>query len=165
MFRNSQLFIMMTQDLPNITFQKRMSYRTYTKEVLSLFKLINKEIFGNRLPIPSIQVQSNCRNYWGMCTAKYLSLNMDENESQCIIKLSDKWYCKQWLITTLAHEMCHQYQWDVLGHKRVREGKKPIMSHGPSFFIHRSKLMKHGIPLKKALGAGPWFTHQNLFKC
>lgn len=165
MSRNSQLFSLMVQDLPNRTSQRRMRYRTNNREVLALFKLINKEIFNSRLPTPEIQVQSNCRKYWGMCIAKHIALEADQTKSQCTIKLSDKWYCKQWLITTLAHEMCHQYQWDILGHKRVREGKAPIMSHGPSFFVYRDKLMKHGIPLKRALGVKPWFTHQNLFKC
>lgn len=165
MSRNSQLFSLMVQDLPNRTFQRRMHYRTSYREVLALFKLINKEIFNNKLPVPSIQVQSNCRKYWGMCIANHIALDADRSKSQCTIKLSDKWYCKQWLITTLAHEMCHQYQWDVLGHVRVREGKKPIMSHGPSFFLYKDKLIKYGIPLKRTLGVKPWFAHQNLFKC
>jgi len=77
----------------------------------------------------------------------------------------DKWFCKQWLITVLAHEMCHQYQWDVLGYKRVKAGQKPIMSHGPSFFIFREKLAMHGIPLRRAMGVRSWFRYQNLFKC
>lgn len=165
MSRNSQLLQLMVQDLPNITSQKRMHYRTSHREVLALFKLINKEIFNNKLPVPTILVQSNCRKYWGMCIATHVTLDSDQSKSQCIIKLSDKWYCKQWLITTLAHEMCHQYQWDILGHKRIKEGKQPLMSHGPSFFVYRNKLMKYGIPLKRALGVKPWFTHQNLFKC
>lgn len=77
----------------------------------------------------------------------------------------DKWYCRQWLIIVLAHEMCHQYQWDVVGEKRIKQGKNPIMSHGPSFFIYRDKLAKHGIPLKRWQRMRKWFRTQNVFKC
>lgn len=165
MSRNSQLFYLMTEDLPNRTSQRRMRYRTSQREVLALFKLINKEIFNNKLPIPQLVVAPNCRTYWGLCIGKPIELVFDHNKSHCTIKLSDKWFCKQWLITTLAHEMCHQYQWDILGSKRIKDGRDPIMSHGPSFFLYRDKLLKHGIPLKRALGAKKWFRHQNLFKC
>jgi len=71
----------------------------------------------------------------------------------------------QWFITTLAHEMCHQYQWDVQGIERRKIGKEPIMSHGPSFFELRDKLKKHGISLKSAHGRKRWFKHQDFFKC
>jgi hypothetical protein len=77
----------------------------------------------------------------------------------------DKWYCKQWLITVLAHEMCHQYQWDIQGMERLKRGKQPLMSHGPSFFVFRDKLKKHGISLKGAHSKRKWFWYQNLFKC
>ena len=77
----------------------------------------------------------------------------------------DKWYCKQWLITVLAHEMCHQYQWDVQGPKRLKAGKEPMLSHGPSFFVFRDKLAKHGIALKNSHSRRRWFKHQNFFKC
>ena len=77
----------------------------------------------------------------------------------------DKWFCRQWLITTLAHEMCHQYQWDIEGEKRLKEGKDRLMSHGPTFFQFRDKLKKHGISLKNAHGQRRWFRHQNFWKC
>lgn len=76
----------------------------------------------------------------------------------------DKWYCKQWLVNTLAHEMCHQYQWDIIGNQRLIEGKQPIMSHGPSFFVFREQLKEHGINLKTAHSKRKWFKYQNLFK-
>lgn len=161
----SNLRTLMSEELPSRTFQKKLSYRTSEEEALALFKVINKEIFGNILPVPEFQVKPRCRKYWGYCIAQSVTLNKDSTKSSCIIKLSDKWYCKQWFILTLAHEMCHQYQWDILGHLRVKEGKKPLMSHGPSFFLYRDKLMKHGIPLKRSHGISPWFSHQNLFKC
>lgn len=156
----------MSVDLPNRTYQKRLQYRTTKREVIYLYNLLNKEVFNNMLPAPEIEVVPNCRTYWGICMAKFIYLKINNNgKSNCRIRLMDKWYCRQWLISVLAHEMCHQYQWDILGPKRIKEGKKPLMSHGPTFFLFREKLAKHGIPLKRALGARAWFTHQNLFKC
>ena len=79
--------------------------------------------------------------------------------------MMDKWFCKQWLIATLAHEMCHQYQWDILGPIRLDEGKQPILSHGPSFFVFRDKLAQHGIRLKSHYGMRRWLKYQNFQKC
>ena len=76
----------------------------------------------------------------------------------------DKWYCKQWLVTTLAHEMCHQYQWEIIGAERISMGKDPIMSHGPSFFLFRERLKEHGISLKTSHSKRKWFKYQNLFR-
>jgi len=165
MSKNSQLYQLMTEDLPSRTFQKRLKYRTSHREVLSLYKIINREIFNNKLPIPTIEIMPRCRKYWGICIAHGLHPDYEYFKSNCTIRLSDKWFCKQWLITTLAHEMCHQYQWDIESHKRIREGKDPLMSHGPSFFMWRDKLEKHGVPLKTAHRMRRWFKHQSMFKC
>lgn len=129
--KNSDLFQLMNRELPNITYQRRLSYRTSQREVNYLFRLLNKEIFNNKLPTPEIQIVRR-REYWGYCMAK--GHTPIEGKSNCIIKLSDKWFCKQWLIMVLAHEMCHQYQWDIESIKRIKEGKKPLISHGPTFF-------------------------------
>lgn len=155
---------MMYQDVPNLTFQKKQGYRTSRREILQLFKLLNKEIFNNKLPIPEFRILNRSQDYWGLCAAKHF-VPTSNKHSNCVITLNNKWYCKQWLIMTLAHEMCHQYQWDVLSFKRQKEGKQPLMSHGPTFFIFRDKLAKHGIPLRRAHSIRKWFTHQNLFKC
>lgn len=156
----------MSKGLPSKTYQKRLSYRTTRREVLGLFRLINREVFNDKLPKPKIEIMPRCRTYWGMCTSlpRYYP-DYASKKSQCTIRISDKWFCKQWLITTLAHEMCHQYQWDIDGYKRIKEGKEPIMSHGPSFFKWKEKLKKHGIPLKTAHGMKRWFKHQSMFRC
>lgn len=165
MAKYSQLQVLMSEGLPNRTSQKRLMYRTDPTEVLELFHVINREIFSNKLPVPDIEIMPNCRKYWGLCSAHSFTLHPDPKRSNCTIRLMDKWFCKQWLITTLAHEMCHQYQWDVIGHKRVKEGRAPLMSHGPTFFIFRDKLERHGISLKRSHSMRRWFRHQNLFKC
>jgi len=163
MSRKSQLYQLMSENLPNITYQKRLSYRTSRKEVLSLFRLINKEIFNDKLPTPKIEVMARCRRYWGYCIAKnYYPV---EGKSNCTIRLSDKWYCKQWLIIVLAHEMCHQYQWDIESLERMQLGREPLMSHGPSFFKFKNKLAKHNIPLNKSMSIKKWFQNQNHWRC
>ncbi len=158
----SKLNRLMTEALPTISFQKRLSYRTSLTEVRSLFKILNKELFNGELPIPKFQLVYRWKGYWGECSAK------DDTpaaaRSTCIITLVDKWVCRQWLITILAHEMCHQYQWDVAGLRRIQQGLEPIMSHGPSFFVHRDRLTMHSIPLKRSPNLGNWFKFQNLFK-
>lgn len=155
--------ILMSDPLPSIGFQKRLSYRTNKKEVKELYRIINEEIFNNELPPTKLEVKSHCRGYWGICIAGGFSDK--KKRSQCIIRVSDRWYCKQWLINTLAHEMVHQYQWDIYSKTRYLEGKDPIMSHGPSFYVFRDQLKEHGIVLKKSIGIKRWFKFQTLNKC
>lgn len=163
MFRKANLAELMREELPPIAYQKRLCYRTDYDEVVALYKLINKTVFNNKLPMPEIEVIPRCRSYWGICFGGHDRL--PGKKSLCKIRVMDKWYCRQWLITTLAHEMCHQYQWDIVGDKRVKEGKERLMSHGPSFYVYRDKLQKHGIPLKRYQRMRKWFKYQNIFKC
>ena len=152
----------MESPLPSIGQQKRLSYRTNINEVTRLYKMLNWYIFDNALSMPTLEVVQRCRKYWGMCYGSYDT--PIRNRSSCKIRLMDKWYCKQWLVAVLAHEMCHQYQWDIQGLERRKVGKDPIMSHGPSFFVFRDRLKKHGISLKGAHSRRKWFLYQNLFK-
>jgi hypothetical protein len=163
MFRNTSLRELMYQELPPLGYQKRLCYRTDREEVVALWRLLNKEIFNGKLEMPLIEVMPRCRTYWGICFGSYTKIH--GTKSKCKIRLMDKWFCRQWLITTLAHEMCHQYQWDVIGESRLKEGKEPLMSHGPSFFVYRNKLAKHGISLKRSHGMRRWFKHQRFDKC
>jgi hypothetical protein len=156
------LLEMMLEPLPSISYQKKMGYRTTGSEVEHLYKLINQTIFDNILTMPEIEVRGRCRKYWGICFGEFEKSS--EANSYCKIRIMDKWFCKQWLITTLAHEMCHQYQWDIIGEERKIQGKEPLMSHGPTFFIYRPKLATHGISLKKYHGMRRWFNTQDFFK-
>lgn len=162
MLRGNKLKDYMSEELPSLTYQKRLMYRTDIAEVQQIYRLLNSTIFDNQLAMPQIQVFPRLR-YWGICFGHYERPRY--SRSHCIIRLIDKWYCKQWLITIVAHEMCHQYQWDVLGAERKMLGKDPIMSHGPSFYLYRDELKKHGIALKESFSRAKWFRYQNLFKC
>jgi hypothetical protein len=94
--------------------------------------------------------------YWGLCLGYY-----DDNNT-VKIRLSNDLYCAHWMILILAHEMAHQYQWEVEGPKRKASKKAPLISHGPSFFIFKDKLKAYGIPLKTLYSTKNWFKHQKL---
>ena len=154
---------LMDSPLPSIGYQKRLLYRTNYSEVVNLYHQLNYYVFDNAMSMPPIEVVPRCRDYWGICFGSHDKIRYQK--SYCKIRVMDKWYCKQWLITILAHEMCHQYQWDIIGETREQEGKERIMSHGPSFFVFRDRLAEYGIPLKTSHGKKRWFKHQNMFKC
>jgi hypothetical protein len=154
---------LMSESLPSLTAQKRLQYKTNQREVRRLFRLLNEEVFYDKLVMPKIYVKARLRGAWGICEGD--DIPFVKGKSRCEIYLSDKWYCKQWLITTLAHEMVHQYQWDVYSQIREARGKESLMSHGPSFYVFRSRLKKYGIPLKEKFDSEEWFKTQNVFKC
>jgi hypothetical protein len=158
----TSLQLLMRTPLPSITDQKKLLYRPTRSQVISLYNTINEHIFNNRLVRPQIEVASHCRKYWGVCYGYY---ELRKSRSYCEIRLMDKWYCIQWLITVLAHEMVHQYQWDVHSVKREKNGYNPIMSHGPSFRAFKRKLERYGIPLKTSHSKKKWFNTQDILKC
>lgn len=163
MYHKTTLKALMSQDLPNLTFQRKLCYTTNIREVKALYRLLNKEIFNNRLNMPKIHVRSRLRGFWGECLGA--DTPYSNKKSRCLITIADRWYCRQWLIITLAHEMCHQYEWDIISKHREREGLPPIMSHGPTFFRWRDKLNKKGIPLRRMMDNDKWFATQQFLKC
>lgn len=163
MYQNTTLKELMSRELPGLTYQRKMQYVTDIREVRALFRLINSSIFNDKLPMPKIIVKSRLREMWGQCYGADTVYSKDK--SRCVILLSERWYCRHWLIMALAHEMVHQWQWDIYSKKRMKQGLEPIMSHGPSFYKWKEKLRKHGIPLKTFNDHNKWFQTQHLFKC
>jgi len=153
---------LMATALPPRYMQKRLLFRPTHWQVNQLYNIINDSVFHNQLRKPEIIVKPRCRKYWGMCTGDTTKYRTG---SYCKIYLMDKWISTQWMIATLAHEMVHQYQWDIEGPEREEEGKESLMSHGPSFFQFRDLLAEHNIPLKTAHSMRRWYIHQDLFKC
>lgn len=160
-YRNPTLREMMESPIPSISKQKRLPFRPSLAEAQYVYKLLNRDIFDNQLYMPAITLAARRRKYWGMCEGH---IELQDTGSWCEIRLMDKWFSVQWFVTIIAHEMCHQYQWDIEGPKRYRKGKDFLMSHGPSFFKYRKKLKQHRIPLKTAHSMRRWFKHQDLFK-
>lgn len=160
--RTSKLIDLMNVDLPSVSQQKRKTYKTTTLEVTKLFKIINEELFNSKLKKPKIEIKPKITNYWGMCIGVRTPT---KNKSGCELIITQNHFCKQWLIMIIAHEMAHQYQWDIIGLDRMKKGLQPIMSHGPTFYMHKAKFLKHNIPLKRVIHSKIWFTKQNLLKC
>lgn len=159
---NYSLMDMMNHPLPTIYEQKRLPWRPSKGDVLHVYTLLNEEVFGNELARPYIEIRPRCKKFWGMCIGDSIP---DRTGSYCEIQLMDKWFCVQWMVTIIAHEMSHQHQWDIDGPKRYAKGKDFLMSHGPTFFKFRDKLARHYIPLKTAHSMRRWFKYQDLFKC
>lgn len=158
----NELRKLMHSELPSIRNQKRKTYKSNIKEISYLYDLLNKEIFNNQLNKPKFYLVSKPKLYFGYCTPYAHNYR---RKAHCTISLVKNWACKQWLIMILAHEMCHQYQWDIISKQRIEKGLKPVFSHGPTFFMHKKKLLKYDIPLKSIYGFHAWIKTQNLFKC
>lgn len=154
----------MQSPLPTISEQKKQSYRPTIRKVRQIYRLLNKVIFNNKLKIPKIELVKRVK-FWGLCIGKGRYGKSFSTGSHCIIQLNYKFYSEHWMITTLAHEMVHQYQWDIYSGKRKKQGKIPIMSHGPTFYAWKKKLARVGITLKRTYSQKKWFTYQKLDKC
>ena len=161
MARPNPIRAIMEAPLPSITYQKRKGFRVGPAEVKYAYKIVNRYVFDNQLRMPEI-VTGITRDYWGMCMGSFVAY---PTGSYCRIKLSDKWFCPQWFMNVIAHEMAHQYQWDIDRYNRADNGLEPIMSHGPSFFMWRDRFSQYGLTLKTANGQKRWFDHQDFTKC
>ena len=159
MARPNPLRIIMATELPPKTLQRRMPYRPSLDEVEYTYDKLNRYVFDNALRRPEIALNT-LQKAWGIC---YGLVDIEPTGSNCKIRLMDKWYSAQWMVTTLAHEMCHQFQWDIYGPEREENGKQWLMSHGPSFLEHRERLAEYNIPLKVSHSRRKWFEHQDLF--
>jgi hypothetical protein len=152
----------MDKELPNLEYQRARKYRPKLREIKAIFRCINREVFYGQLKLPKFEIKA-MRGAWGACEGK--SGVRYKTRSNCVIHLNDRWYCRQWLINTLAHEMVHQYQWDIYSRIRIQNGQPPIMSHGPSFYIWRKKLLKYDIHLKTTGDHEKWLKTQNMKYC
>jgi hypothetical protein len=160
MARPNPLRVIMSFDLPSKTLQRRLPYRPDIDEVLYTYEKLNRYVFDRALKQPEITINS-IQKAWGVCYGlEKIDINTGSN---CKIRLMDKWFCIQWMVTTLAHEMCHQFQWDIYGPEREEIGKRWLMSHGPSFLEHRTRLAEYNIPLKVSHSKRLWFKYQDLF--
>lgn len=160
MARPNPLHVMMAAELPPKVVQRRLPYRPSMDELEYTYDKLNRYVFDNALRRPKI-TQNTIQRAWGVC---YGDIAVDpETGSNCRIRIMDKWFCVQWMVTTLAHEMCHQFQWDVYGPEREESGKDWLMSHGPTFLEHRERLAHYNIPLKVCHSKRLWFQHQDLF--
>lgn len=151
MARPHPLKELMKTPLPTVSQQRKKCYRPSVAEVKRTYNLINKYVFNNKLTRPPIKLKV-CRQYWGQCIGSDYETRPG---TFCTIEMMDKWFCVQWMITTLAHEMVHQYEWDIL---------QKDMTHRQSFFMWRDQLSKFNIDLKTYHRQKNWFIYQNFIK-
>ena len=161
MARPNPLLKMMQEPLPSITFQKRKLYRPDIDEVNYIYNKVNKYVFNNELARPPITL-GHYKGFWGECTGHDEFTNRG---TYCTIKISKSWFCLQWLVTTIAHEMAHQYEWDILGDWHEHNGQDRRMTHRQAFFTHKAIMAKYGISLKTAHSQRKWFKYQDFSKC
>lgn len=162
MARPNPIRRIMDQPLPSITYQRRKSFRPELPDIIYAYNIINKYVFENTLVRPEIS-QGTIHKMWGYC-----QWNDTEQPtgSYCTIRLMDKWFCPQWFMNTLAHEMVHQYQWDI---DRFESGKDNIQfnsgGHGPTFYMWRDRFKFYNLNLKISFSQRRWFLNQDFTKC
>ena len=158
----------MNADLPSIGEQKRLPFRPHPEQADALYRVINRYIFDNTLTQPDIML-GTLQKCWGQCEwldQRQKSASWGKQGTWCRISVSDKWFCPQWFCTVLAHEMVHQYQWDIERFDRTGFNIcENSGAHGPSFFAWRERFAYWGIDLKTAHGQKRWFRHQDFNKC
>jgi hypothetical protein len=164
MARPNPVRSIMEAPLPSITYQRRKSFRPSEADALYAYDMINRHVFDNMLRRPVIQVKS-IRKAWGYCNWNW---DLQNRGSYCTIALMDKWFCPQWFIQTLAHEMVHQWQWDIYRWEKLERGEHTFLgsgAHGPSFFAWRDRFDYYGLNLKRYHRMKKWFLYQDFNKC
>jgi len=165
MARPNPLRKIMATELPSITYQRRKSFRPSNEDIVYAYNIINKYVFDNVLRRPEIKTGS-LRNIMGYCQWDH---EQHETGSWCQIGLMDKWFCSQWFMNTLAHEMVHQYQWDVYRWQHLEHYGRGMCessgAHGPTFYAWRERFEHYNLTLKISFGQRRWFRHQDFTKC
>jgi hypothetical protein len=151
----------MLAPLPPKTYQRRKLFRPSDADINYAYNIINRHLFKNQLQKPEIKL-GIIHKCWANCSWEDQE---QESGSHTIIRMSDKWFCAQWCLNTLAHEMVHQWQWDI--HRWAQGGHIHEYSggHGPSFFAWREEFEYYGLHLKTSHGQRRWFRHQDFTKC
>jgi len=165
MARPNPIRRIMELPLPSITDQRRKNFRPTECDVDYAYRILNRYVFDNQLTKPLI-VQGTVRKAWGYCQ---WHLKQQESGSWCHIRLMDKWYCPQWFMNTLVHEMVHQYQWDIYRWDHLelygRNMHTDSKGHGPSFHQWRDQCEYYGLNLKTFHRSKKWFKYQDFTKC
>ena len=165
MSRPNPIRAIMEAPLPSITYQRRKLFRPGPEDVLYAYKIINRHVFDNQLDRPQLVVKQ-IKGAWGHCVWHN---DYKDTWAHSVITLSDKWFCQQWFMNVLAHEMVHQYQWDIYRweYQDTTGRKFPEKSagHGPSFFMWKDQFEHYGLTLKTAFRQKRWFKYQDFSKC
>ena len=145
----------MQTPLPSIAYQKNKLYKPTETAILDAHTILNAAVFNNELPIPPVKLRQS--KHYVLCHG-YSETRRTPHHAELV--LNRRFHCVQWMVIILAHEMSHQYQWEVDGIIRLNEGKRPLLGHGPSFFKFRPQLKEFGIPLKTSYDSPLWLKTQ-----
>lgn len=159
MARPNPIRAIMEAELPSLSYQRNKLFRPSQKDALYAYKILNKYIFDNQLRRPIIEL-AQTKKCWAYCQWHDYPV---WNGSWCTIRLNDKWFCPQWFLNTLAHEMVHQWQWDI--YRWTNSLSENSGAHGPSFFAWRDDFSYYGLTLKTAFGQKRWFKFQDFMRC
>jgi SprT-like family len=155
----------METELPSIEYQRRKLFRPKPADIVYVYNILNRHLFQNQLQRPEIRI-GKLSNAWGTCRWNYQE---QYTGSYCDLWLANKWFCPQWFLNTLAHEMVHQWQWDIYrwDHQDYygRDPNTQSGGHGPSFFAWREEFDYYGLTLKGWFRMKKWFKYQDFHKC
>jgi hypothetical protein len=165
MARPNPIRNIMEAELPSITYQRRKMFRPSPADITYAYNVINRHVFKSVLRQPAIRTGRVSRA-WGVCTWHHKE---QASGTQCDIWIADKWYCPQWFMNTLAHEMIHQWQWDVYRWEHIDKFGRDIYQnsggHGPSFYAWRDEFDYYGLNLKIFFRQRKWFKFQDFSRC
>ena len=136
MARPNPIRKIMASELPSITYQRRKSFRPTLDDVDYAYVIINRYVFENQLKKPKIILKAG-RKVWGTC--QWLE-EEQKSGSWCEIQINDKWFCMQWFMNVLAHEMIHLYQFAL---------KKDTGNHNSTFYSFRPRFKFIGLGLSQ----------------
>lgn len=101
------------------------NFEVTDNKVLYWWKIINKAAFNNRLDQPLIVIRK-LRGAWGICDVK-------GRENNLTITVNESINSRDLFISTIAHEMVHQWQWK----------KNQNMHHSYNFIKWKRYFKKH----------------------
>lgn len=111
------------------------SYKLTTKKIPIIYKILNRQIFNNKLKFPRIEV----RRIHG--ALGYFEFNPYATKYCYKIILHNKFKNFREFTEILGHEMVHYYQKLIL--------KKNTAKHNKEFYAFKKKFAKIGLELKR----------------
>ena len=122
-----------------------------------VYAALNNAIFEDKLSKNTAIMYRRLAHTWGLCTQ--FEPDLPGGSRYCKIRLDYRFFCVQWFVTILAHEMVHAYQWEVL-----QCGLDCSEDHNETFYAFVDPLKEVGIPLKEQYNVIEWFATQDIIK-
>ena len=126
------------------------AYRPSLPVAQSWFRTLNRGLFGGRLIEPPIHI-GRLMGDWGRCCANWDNrktrkgtynqriIPYDRADIEYSLELHSKFPSWKDFIETLAHEMVHLYQMQVM--------EDPYANHNQNFYSFKSRFKTHGLAL------------------